>query len=180
MPPQQPELLEEDPGEWSLDAGLRAAFGPPESSLEGPPSVLSQLSGMGGETRINLPDPEAAGDDPAAEVSGPGRYQPRAEIGRGGMGVIVRTRDADLGRDVAMKVLHPRHADNPGMVRRFIEEARIAGQLQHPGVLQVYELGLQADRRPYFTMKSVPRFAGGPKSDLTPPPVRLGASSSGA
>ena len=54
-----------------------------------------------------------------------------------------------------MKVLHPRHAGNQAMVRRFLEEAQIAGQLQHPGVLQVYELGLRPDRRPYFTMKLI-------------------------
>jgi serine/threonine-protein kinase len=71
------------------------------------------------------------------------------------MGVIIRSHDNDLGRDVAMKVLQSRHADNEAMVRRFVEEAQIAGQLQHPGVLTVYELGLQPDRRPYFTMRLI-------------------------
>ena len=47
------------------------------------------------------------------------------------------------------------HRDTPELVRRFIEEAQIAGQLQHPGVVPVYELGAFADRRPYFTMKLV-------------------------
>ena len=54
-----------------------------------------------------------------------------------------------------MKVLQPQHADNHAMVRRFLEEAQIAGQLQHPGILQVYELGMRPDKRPYFTMKLI-------------------------
>src|SRR6185312_13488459 len=59
------------------------------------------------------------------------------------------------GRDVAVKVLHPGHAADPAMIRRFIEEAQIGGQLQHPGILPVYELGLDAGLRPYFTMRLV-------------------------
>ena len=47
------------------------------------------------------------------------------------------------------------HRDNPDLVRRFVEEAQIGGQLQHPGIVPVYELGTFADRRPYFTMKLV-------------------------
>ena len=48
-----------------------------------------------------------------------------------------------------------RHRDHPELVRRFVEEAQIAGQLQHPGIVPIYELGTFADRRPYFAMKLV-------------------------
>ena len=140
-----------------LDAGLRAGFGKGDSHAG--PSVLAVIeSRLGSETRIYLRD-EAWEDTPPldqpAGAKGSERYQTPGEIARGGMGVIIRSRDRDLGRDVAMKVLHPRHANNKSMVRRFVEEAQIAGQLQHPGILQVYELGLQADQRPYFTMKLI-------------------------
>ncbi len=47
------------------------------------------------------------------------------------------------------------HCEKPEMVRRFVEEAQIGGQLQHPGVVPVYELGSFVDRRPFFTMKLV-------------------------
>ena len=47
------------------------------------------------------------------------------------------------------------HRDKPDLVRRFIEEAQIGGQLQHPGIVPIYELGTFADRRPYFAMKLV-------------------------
>ena len=69
-----------------------------------------------------------------------GRYQLLGEIGHGGMGAVFKGRDPDLGRDLAVKVLLEEHRD-PDLVRRFIEEAQIGGQLQHPGIVPVYELG---------------------------------------
>jgi serine/threonine-protein kinase len=83
------------------------------------------------------------------------RLQLLGELARGGMGVIIKGRDSDLGRDLAVKVLLEQHRENAGLIRRFVEEAQIAGQLQHPGVVPVYELGTLADRRPYFAMKLI-------------------------
>jgi tetratricopeptide (TPR) repeat protein len=77
------------------------------------------------------------------------------EIGRGGMGVVLRGRDPDLGRELAVKVLRDDLRGSPEMVRRFVEEAQIAGQLQHPGIVPIHELGKLADDLPYFTMKLV-------------------------
>jgi serine/threonine-protein kinase len=71
------------------------------------------------------------------------------------MGVIIKGHDSDLGRDLAVKVLLEQHRENPDLIRRFVEEAQISGQLQHPGVVPVYELGTLADHRPYFAMKLV-------------------------
>jgi hypothetical protein len=71
------------------------------------------------------------------------------------MGVVLKGRDVDLGRDVAVKVLLERHLDKPEMVRRFIEEAQIGGQLQHPGIVPVYELGRLPDARLYIAMKLI-------------------------
>jgi serine/threonine-protein kinase len=61
----------------------------------------------------------------------------------------------DLGRDVAVKVLLERHRKRPEMVRRFVEEAQIGGQLQHPGIVPVYELGRLPDARWYIAMKLI-------------------------
>jgi tetratricopeptide (TPR) repeat protein len=91
-----------------------------------------------------LPPPEQTGD----------RYQLQGEIARGGMGAVLRGRDVDLGRDLAVKVLLEKHADNPEVARRFLEEAQIGGQLQHPGVVPVYDVG-RFGERPFFTMKLV-------------------------
>ena len=71
------------------------------------------------------------------------------------MGAVLKGRDPDLGRDVAVKVLLEDIRDNADMVRRFVEEAQIGGQLQHPGIVPIYELGTFADRRPFFAMKLV-------------------------
>ena len=60
---------------------------------------------------------------------------------RGGTGAIFQGRDLYLGRDLAVKVMREEHRDHPEMVRRFVEEAQIGGQLQHPGIVPVYELG---------------------------------------
>ena len=71
------------------------------------------------------------------------------------MGAVLKGRDPDLGRDVALKVLREDFRDNADMVRRFVEEAQIGGQLQHPGIVPIYEMGTFGDRRPFFSMKLV-------------------------
>ncbi len=77
------------------------------------------------------------------------------EIARGGMGVVFKGRDTSIGREIAVKVLLDRHQGETELLQRFVEEAQIAGQLQHPGVTPVYEMGQLPDQRPYFTMKLV-------------------------
>ena len=71
------------------------------------------------------------------------------------MGSILKGRDTDLGRDLAIKVQLESHRHDPEMFRRFVEEAQIGGQLQHPGIVPVYELGALADSRAFFAMKLV-------------------------
>ncbi len=110
---------------------------------------------------VLLRDTDAGPESPVVRPSSPempadrGRYQLLGEIGHGGMGAVFKGRDPDLGRDLAVKILLEEHQDTPDLVRRFIEEAQIGGQLQHPGIVPVYELGSFSDRRPYFTMKLV-------------------------
>ena len=93
------------------------------------------------------------GSSQSANIASTQRYEMFDEIARGGMGTVIRGRDNDLGREVAIKVmLEP---DRASVAQRFIEEARIGGQLQHPGIVPVYELGKFSDNRPFFTMKLV-------------------------
>src|SRR5262249_23496424 len=70
-----------------------------------------------------------------------GRYELREEIGRGGMGLVLLGHDPILEREVAVKVLMPAFRNDPAVVHRFTEEAQIGGQLQHPGIVPVYEVG---------------------------------------
>ena len=90
------------------------------------------------------------------------------------MGVVYRARDHLLGRVVALKVLRENLTDHPRIVARFRREARITGQLEHPGVVAVYDTGVLADGRPFIAMQHV---RGRPLSDLlaarqTPPHSR--------
>ena len=102
--------------------------------------------------RSPAPIVRPGGDDADPSI----RYRIDGEIARGGMGAVLKGRDPDLGRDLAVKVLlRATTATTPELVRRFVEEAQIGGQLQHPGIVPVYELGTFADRRPFFTMKLV-------------------------
>jgi hypothetical protein len=71
------------------------------------------------------------------------------------MGVVLRAHDDELGRALAVKLLLGPPEARPELERRFVEEARLTGQLQHPGVPPVHELGRLEDGRPYFAMKLV-------------------------
>jgi formylglycine-generating enzyme required for sulfatase activity/serine/threonine protein kinase len=92
------------------------------------------------------------------------RYQMRGEVARGGMGAILRIWDEDLHRDLAMKVIlgydgAPVSATKAGadarLIARFLDEAQVTGQLDHPGIVPVHELGLDPQGRIYFTMRLV-------------------------
>ncbi len=126
-------------------------------------AILGERTGLAPKVLLSDLDSEHGGSplvDPGSATAklvpqGRGNYQLLGEIARGGMGVILKGHDTDLGRDVAVKVLDSELAKRPEVVQRFVEEAQIGGQLQHPGIVPVYELGLMADDRPYFTMKLI-------------------------
>ena len=82
-----------------------------------------------------------------------GRYAVRGKLGAGGMGEVRLVDDHQVGRSVALKVLLP--GASPEADARFVREARIQGQLEHPSVVPVYDLGVGPDERPYFTMRRV-------------------------
>jgi serine/threonine-protein kinase len=83
------------------------------------------------------------------------RYELHGEIARGGMGVVFAARDRALSREVAVKVLRAEVRDNGDIARRFVEEALITGQLQHPGVPPIHDLGTLPDGRPFIAMKLI-------------------------
>src|SRR6185436_19147574 len=83
--------------------------------------------------------------------------------GRGGIGRVVVVHDRFLGRDVAMKELLAEHISNPSvgttrvvaLEQRFLREARLTGQLEHPAIVPVFELGRRLDGGLYYTMQRV-------------------------
>src|SRR5262245_1963611 len=143
----------------SMEGALRAAF---EAASDD--SVVARLERSAGvRARVLLHDAPDDTEAPVLRVGSPGetgaedsiRYRVVGEIAKGGVGVVYKARDRDLGRDVALKVLRREHATNEEVFERLIEEAQIGGQLQHPGIVPVYGLGVQTDGRPYFAMKLI-------------------------
>jgi tetratricopeptide (TPR) repeat protein len=98
---------------------------------------------------------ETAAAAPAAPPASPPGYEFLHEIGHGGMGVVYRARDIALDRDVAVKVLADRFPPGSPPAQRFLTEARITGQLQHPGIPAVHQVGALADGRPFLAMKLI-------------------------
>jgi serine/threonine protein kinase len=85
-----------------------------------------------------------------------GRYRVEREIGRGGMAVVYLARQLDLDRPVALKKLAGLHASDPTVTTRFVREARLAGSLNHPNIVTVYEYFEHAGL-PYIAMEFLPR-----------------------
>jgi tetratricopeptide (TPR) repeat protein len=83
-----------------------------------------------------------------------GRYVVMGELGRGGMGVVVRAMDPKLGREVAIKVLHGR-AWSSSMRDRLLREARAMAQLSHPNVVPVYDVDVHETLGPFVVMELV-------------------------
>jgi serine/threonine protein kinase len=83
----------------------------------------------------------------------PPGFEIEKEIGRGGMGIVYSARDLALNRDVAVKVLQPKLDPNGSTAHRFVDEARITGQLQHPGIPAIHQAGVLPDGRPFLAMK---------------------------
>ena len=83
------------------------------------------------------------------------RYLLGDEIARGGMGVVYCATDTAFGREVAVKVLLDKYGPASGAARRFADEARITGQLQHPAIPPVHDLGTLPDGRPFLAMKLI-------------------------
>ncbi|MBK8180460.1 MAG: serine/threonine protein kinase [Planctomycetes bacterium] len=92
------------------------------------------------------------------------RYSIEAEVGRGGMGIVYRVTDTTLDRPMAMKVILGQASDSrtgrtpplaPRQLARFLNEARLTSQLDHPGIVPVHEVGVDGEGRAFFTMKLV-------------------------
>ncbi len=98
------------------------------------------------QTLRSLPDEDALG----------ARFEEQGELARGGMGAIHKVLDRRIWRTVAVKRLHPAASMVPGAAARFLEEAQITGQLEHPNIVPVYDLNLDKEGQPTsFSMKLV-------------------------
>ncbi len=118
---------------------------PPTERSEGPPVLADAGKGVA---------------ELLAQGDGSRKYVVAGEIARGGMGLILRAVDRDIRREVAMKVLLDDEADGSASETRrrrlrFVEEAQVTGQLEHPNIVPIHDIGVGTDGRLFFTMKMV-------------------------
>ncbi|MBI4617708.1 MAG: tetratricopeptide repeat protein, partial [Planctomycetes bacterium] len=106
------------------------------------------------ETEIGGTPERPAGAAGAGRPARLGRYPVLAELGHGGMGEVILVRDPDLNRELAAKVIRGGSVER-ALVEKFLLEAQVTGQLEHPNIVPVHELGLGDEGRAFFTMKRV-------------------------
>src|SRR4051794_3502242 len=82
-----------------------------------------------------------------------GDFEIEGLLGRGGMGVVYRARQLRMDRSVALKVLSAEMAEEPEVVARFLREAAIMRDLEHPSIVPIHDAGTGADGRPYLAMR---------------------------
>ncbi len=156
--------------EWSRMSDVLERLGPKQGTLS---LELRQRYGDSVDPEISLSAPDEGGefDESSAALmsklssqGGSERYRARDEIARGGMGAILKVWDEDLRRPLAMKVAlrddggttgAASDANSQKRLSRFLEEAQITSQLDHPGIVPVHDLGIDAEGRVYFTMQLV-------------------------
>lgn len=127
----------------------------PEGEIDGTSSSLHQAGVEGGvslDRAGEVPSQKPIQELLARRTTGQ-RYVVDREVARGGMGAIVRAVDCDIRREVAVKYLLDQNDGKKKL--RFIEEAQITGQLEHPNIVPIHELSIDGQKRLFFTMKMV-------------------------
>jgi serine/threonine-protein kinase len=134
---------------------------PDSKEMPAAASAFAAIEAVVGEApRVDL-KPKTSTDgrapDPTADLPRPSRkgrrYQVVAQLGEGGMGEVYLAFDEDLRRHLAMKTLRPE--SDKTQIWRFLKEAQVLGQLGHPNIVTVYEMGLTESQKPYYTMPVV-------------------------
>lgn len=165
-----PKGLNQTPTEVAPDGSKR---GPNELDTLGIPtlSLDSQAANDSGEDWRVTDDPGAPG---GGIISRFRMIRPHA---KGGLGEVFLALDQELNREVALKQIQDRHADDSLSRSRFMIEAEVTGGLEHPGIVPVYSLGRYRDGRPYYAMrfirgdsfkKAIARFHEADKTDRDP------------
>ena len=139
------------PANRSTRAGL-AALGEPEIE-----ATLARVTrnNHGQATEVDG-DPDRTSTLAVGGSTGDGqRFRLLRPHARGGLGEVFVALDAELHREVALKQILEKHADDPVSRQRFVAEAEITGGLEHPGIVPVYGVGATAGGRPYYAMRFI-------------------------
>ncbi|MDI1484721.1 serine/threonine-protein kinase [Polyangium sp. y55x31] len=127
-----------------------------DDSVEEPPKATEEegRTSIPPPARIfSVPPPVDPAEGEAFGIEPLDRYVEKRKLGRGAMGEVALCKDTRIGRDVARKVILPIYQSDPQVRARFLREARVQGQLEHPSIVPVYDLGVDIEGSIYFTMK---------------------------
>lgn len=138
--------------EGSDDSEITSLTSPPQLESR---SVILRLDagGKAGGSGISLRDLETSEESRVPEIrSGSEKYQIIRLLAQGGMGKVFLAYDNDLKRRVALKMIR---RGNDDLAMRFVEESQVLGQLEHPNIVALHDLGLTESKSPYYTMRYV-------------------------
>ncbi len=123
----------------------------------GDPDIGATLGHVAsGHGSTDLGDPDRTSSYAVGTATSEGqRFRVLRPYARGGLGAVFVAIDSELNREVALKQILDRHADDPISRQRFLIEAEVTGGLEHPGIVPVYGLGSYADGRPYYAMRFI-------------------------
>ena len=146
--------------EKSLAVGTDGPSDSRQAGRAGGPDVEATLGPVAGAAppghRNDDEDPERTGAYSVGSATSDGqRFRILRPHAKGGLGAVFVALDSELNREVALKQILEKHADDPGSRQRFVAEAEITGGLEHPGVVPVYGLGTDALGRPYYAMRFI-------------------------
>ena len=138
------------PANRSTRAGL-AALGEP--AIE---ATLARVTRCRSGQATEDDDPDRTGSLSVGGSTGDGqRFRLLRPHARGGLGEVFVALDSELHREVALKQILEKHADDPVSRQRFVMEAEVTGGLEHPGIVPVYGLGTYGSGRPYYAMRFI-------------------------
>ena len=116
--------------------------------------LTASLSRVNLDSTIDASDGETQPPGPVVAAGGP-RFRSLRPHAQGGLGAVFVALDTELNREVALKQILDRHADDLTSRSRFLLEAEITGGLEHPGIVPVYGMGIHGNGRPYYAMRFI-------------------------
>jgi len=146
--------------EWNPERTWSRVFKQPNVSIT--TSLKAEIAAHP-ESQSNLVIQRRAIKEPEASPHQPADYDLLKLLGKGGMGIVYAARQGSLDRTVAVKMLKPKGATDAGARNEFLAEACVTGDLEHPNIVPVYDLGRDANGNFFYAMK---RVQGTPWKDV--------------